>query len=295
MPNPQMVRSQRTVRRATLVSKSSDKIQVMSWEVIEGLQCELGESLVWDAGRLLLLDIPRQRLHTVADGNVATVNLPKRVSAIVPAEGGLLAVTGRSLSEMESDTGALNHVITIPGGDDLPLNDAVTGRDGQLYTGSIDRGGLARAELYAINANLGVTTIFTGLGASNGIDSLSDGRTVVFADTFADVVRVGLDGLRLDVLHPDGVVVDAEDGIWVASWGHGQVLRFNRKGRLDRVLEVPAANVASLAFGGADLDVLFVTTGWSNLDGSGGEVYFGRPGVRGLAPHRFRYLAGQQS
>lgn len=248
---------------------------------------------MWDGRRLLLLDIPRRHLHAVTGGKVATVDLPEHVSAIVPAVDGWLAVTGRALSTIDLGTGALAPLLAIPGPEDLPLNDAVAGRDDRLYTGSIDRSGARRAELYAIDSDLRVTTIATGIGASNGIDTSIDGETVVFADTLADIVRIGLDGPQLEVPHPDGLTVDAEGGIWVASWGHGRILRFDRDGRLDRVLELPAANVSSVAFGGDQLDLLFVTTARSDLDGSGGEVYLGRPGVRGLAPHRFRSRPGR--
>jgi sugar lactone lactonase YvrE len=266
----------------------------MSWEVIEGLRCDLGESPVWDSGRLHLVDIPLRRLHTVVGEEVTTIELAEQVTAVVPAEDGWIAVAGRTINALDPATGRLTPLVSIPDPADLPLNDAVAGPDGRLYAGSVDRSGAARAELYAIDADLRVSTVVSGLGACNGIDTLDDGQTLVFADTFADAVHVGVEGPVLEVPHPDGLTVDAEDGIWVASWGHGRVLRFDRDGRLDRVLEVPAANVASVAFGGEHLDLLFVTTARSGEDGRGGEVYWTRPGFRGRPAHRFRRSPGRR-
>jgi len=259
----------------------------MSWEVIEGLRCELGESPVWDGDRLLLLDIPGRLLHLVEGDRVRAVGLSERVTAIVPGAEGWLAVYGRSLGSVDLRTGAVTTLLTIPGPADVELNDAVVGRDGRLYTGSVDRSMAGRGEIYSIDARLQVEVVATGVGAANGMDTSPDGATLVYADTFADRVTIGIGGPTLEVPHPDGLVVDAEGGIWVASWGHGRILRFDREGRLDRVLELPVANVASLAFGGADLDVLFVTTARSHLGDGGGAVYRQRQDVRGLVPHRF--------
>lgn len=236
-----------------------------------------------------MLDIPRQHLIVLQDGAITAVELRHRVTAVVPAADGWLAIGGRTLYRLDDRTGALDPVLAIEGPADVQLNDAVSGRDGRLYTGSVDRTQAARGELYAVDAQLQVTTVATGLGAANGIDTSPDGDVVVFADTFGDVVHVGPDGPALGVPHPDGLVVDAEGGIWVASWGHGRILRFDPSMQLDRVLEVPAVNVASLAFGGPDLDLLFVTTARSGQDG--GQVFVGRPGPHGLPTQRFRFSA----
>jgi len=57
---------------------------------------------------------------------------------------------------------------------------------------------------------------------------------------------------------------------------------YDERGRLDAVLEVPAENVTSCCFGGADGRSLFVTAAAPN-----GNVYVTQPGVSGPPAHVF--------
>ena len=59
---------------------------------------------------------------------------------------------------------------------------------------------------------------------------------------------------------PDGLCVDATGFVWSAHWGGWRITRYSPDGAIDRVIELPVPNVTSLAFGGTDLDRLFVTT-----------------------------------
>ena len=95
--------------------------------------------------------------------------------------------------------------------------------------------------------------------------------------------------------YPDGMTVDAEGFLWVALFEGWGVYRFAPDGRLDRRIEVPAAQVTSVAFGGPDYDELFITTGQEGFPPGGrpdqphaGGVFRLRPGVRGRPPNRFK-------
>ena len=64
--------------------------------------------------------------------------------------------------------------------------------------------------------------------------------------------------------YPDGCAVDDADRLWVASWGGGRVGQWSpESGRLLGELFVGAGlvtRVSSVAFGGADLSDLYITT-----------------------------------
>jgi sugar lactone lactonase YvrE len=79
--------------------------------------------------------------------------------------------------------------------------------------------------------------------------------------------------------------VDADGGYWICGNEAGRIYRYTPDGRLDRSVDVPAQRVAMCAFGGPDLDVLFVTSirPADAAPGSlAGAVFALRPGARGL-------------
>ena len=60
---------------------------------------------------------------------------------------------------------------------------------------------------------------------------------------------------------PDGMAIDEEDHLWVALFGGGKVVRISPE-TAEIVFEVllPVPNITSYAFGGANLDELYITT-----------------------------------
>lgn len=134
-------------------------------------------------------------------------------------------------------------------------------------------------------------------GASNlwRLDDAVTTRTVSLLDYSRDA---GLTDRRPWVVlpeeagHPDGLTVDAEGGVWVALNGGSAVHRYDDAGRLSAVVEVGARKVTACAFGGRDLDTLFITTSREDLapdeEPAAGSLYAVAPGVRGLPPLPFR-------
>jgi sugar lactone lactonase YvrE len=66
--------------------------------------------------------------------------------------------------------------------------------------------------------------------------------------------------------HPDGIVLDGEDCLWVALWDGWAVRRYAPDGTLLLSIAMPVARVTKIAFGGADLRTAFVTTARVGLD-----------------------------
>jgi sugar lactone lactonase YvrE len=58
----------------------------------------------------------------------------------------------------------------------------------------------------------------------------------------------------------DGMTIDSEGMLWIAVAGSGEVRRYSPRGEVDTVVRVPVACPTSVAFGGEDLDDLYITT-----------------------------------
>ena len=72
----------------------------------------------------------------------------------------------------------------------------------------------------------------------------------------ADTGVLDLDG------SPDGMTIDSEGMLWVAMCHGGMVVRINpQSGELVQRVDVPCVETTACAFGGTNLDRLFITTG----------------------------------
>jgi len=92
---------------------------------------------------------------------------------------------------------------------------------------------------------------------------------------------------------PDGAAVDTDGGYWTCANDAGQLHRFRPDGRLDRSIAVPVSKPSMCAFGGPELEHLFITSivPGAPVDGFDaaldGAVLVTRPGARGIAEPRF--------
>jgi sugar lactone lactonase YvrE len=94
---------------------------------------------------------------------------------------------------------------------------------------------------------------------------------------------------------PDGMTIDSEDMVWAAVWGGGKVIRIDPE-RHEKLLEIylPVPHVSSVAFGGAGLTELFITSARLGLSEEqlkkyplSGGLFVIETGVRGTKLHRF--------
>jgi sugar lactone lactonase YvrE len=238
-------------------------------------RAELGEGPRWDAatGRLLWVDIEGRLLHvsdpeTGADRAIAVDN---RVGVGVPMSDGrvLLALADR-LAALDLENEAVETLAPMPHGARLRLNDGACDPQGRFWVGSLELEFAERAgSLYRYDGEL--VEVLAGVTLSNGIGWSPDGSLMYYVDTLTYGVDVfDFDGLPVNrrrfatiergVGAPDGLTVDDEGGVWVALYGGSAVRRYAADGRLAEIVELPARNVTSCCFGGAERRRLFITT-----------------------------------
>jgi sugar lactone lactonase YvrE len=93
---------------------------------------------------------------------------------------------------------------------------------------------------------------------------------------------------------PDGLTVDREGFVWSAQPHFGRLVRYDPKGKIERIIELPVTRGTSCMFGGENLDILYVTTMRATLTDEqlaeeplAGSLLALRPGVRGIAETPF--------
>jgi len=191
----------------------------------------------------------------------------------------------------------------LPG---MRFNDGRCDRQGRFRAGTMlmDMGAARPSGVfYGLEQDGSLAPLVSDLMVPNGLAFSPDGRTMYLSDSHPKVQRIWafdydidtgrLSGRRLFVDmnplpgRPDGAAVDADGCYWICGNDAGLVHRFTPAGKLDRSLALPVKKPAMCAFGGPQLDTLYVTsirpegTDLSDQPLAGG-VFALRPGVRGL-------------
>jgi sugar lactone lactonase YvrE len=246
----------------------------------------LAEGPLWDAdrSRLLWVDILAGAVleGTLDDGRIEVTgrhDFDGMVGAVAVADDGTLLVAAQEgLAVVRPDGTRADGPRVVPAGKKRRLNDGKTDPAGRFLVGTMSLDGESDSEvLVRLEADGSLTTLDDDLTLSNGLAWSADGRTMYSVDTLRRTVFVrsydaasGAVGerrthLRLDDGIPDGIALDADEHLWVAVHGAGQVRRFAPDGSLVDHVEVPAPHSTSVAFAGDDLRTLVITTAFGEL------------------------------
>jgi len=156
------------------------------------------------------------------------------------------------------------------------LNDGRVDRQGRFWVGSIVEQQHApdqSASLFCLNHHQQVSSHLTGLRISNSLCWSLDSTRLYHADSPSHQIKVydfdavsgTLSNGRVfvqtaDSVEPDGSCIDAENHLWNAEWGGQRLVRYTPNGDLSFVLPVPVSQPTCMAFGGAAMTLLFVTS-----------------------------------
>ena len=242
----------------------------------------LGEGPLWDVEtqRLWFVDsLGRRIFRCTGDGaEMRAWTVPSPIGAMcLRTGGGAIVALADGFHALDLETGALHHIVDPePERPGNRMNDGKVDPAGRFLCGSMDMGETApTGSLWRLDPDLSVHEIERGIICSNGPCFAPDGRTLYFADSFSGAIsafdydpRNGLAVNRRTFATPpadrggapDGATVDAEGCLWTALVFDGRILRLAPDGTVDRIIEMPVRKITSLAFGGADLATLFVTS-----------------------------------
>lgn len=242
----------------------------------------VGESPVWNMADACLysVDIWASLVRRRPIGSAgAAFAMPEMAALVVPATRGVVVGLESMLVGLDPGTGVVTP-IGAPAGHpgSHRFNDAVVDIAGNLLVGTMQKSHVGAAPVGCLYhfAGGGWQQLAAGFWTINGLAFSPDGRTLYFSDSHPSVRRVwacdydpaaGVLGPRRVFAamdgwagRPDGATVDADGNYWIAGVGGGVVYGFDASGRRLADIHLPVENPTRVAFGGPQLDILYVTS-----------------------------------
>jgi sugar lactone lactonase YvrE len=273
-------------------------------------KAQLGEGALWHPteNKLYWVNIEGRTLHIYDPVTRENQSfwVKERVGTVVPVKnGGALVALQNGIHFIDTRTGRLQFIVNPLTNDNIRFNDGKCDPSGWFWVGSMHlRFAEGAASLYRMDKDRTIHKMLDGVTVSNGIAWTKNKKTMYYVDSHLRRIDAfdynDADGTltnRRAVVtipegggSPDGISLDAEGKIWAALWGANAVGRFDpQTGELLQKIEVPAPNVSSCAFGGKNLDTLYITTARGELSEAqlaayplSGGLFSVKPGVSGV-------------
>ena len=256
-------------------------------EVLLESIANLGEGPVWDYEKNILyfVDIDGCKINIYNPKTAANSQLmtPGRIGMMALGSAGdiLYCAIENGIYvydfgvESQGFTPIIENIFPAP----MRFNDGKCDTAGRLYVGSLDFSGEKKAELYMFcgesAADIKVKSCEKNVDISNGIAFSNDGKYMYYIDTPTGFLwrydydeatghlenRTAVIDYREEKGSFDGMTIDSEGALWIASWGGFSITKYDPvSGKKLDVIDIPAPNVTSCEFGGEDLSTLFITT-----------------------------------
>ncbi len=281
----------------------------------------LGEGTIWDDQRACLfwVDIFEGILHQfIPDtGEHKTIKTGGFLGSVVPSEKeALILLVDRSFVSLDwkkekfKTIGEVEKELT-----GNRFNDGKCDPAGRFWAGTMPQAeDKPSGSLYCLNNDRSIEKKLDNISISNGIVWTSDQQTMYYIDTPTKQVwgfdydnrngNISNKRVVIDVPEqegfPDGMTIDSEDNLWIAHWGGYQVAQWDPiTGEKIFSVKLPVSQVTSCAFGGEELDQLYISCARKGLSDAALEqeplagslfVYDTQGDYQGVPANRFSGL-----
>lgn len=281
------------------------------------VQNQLGETPIWEPHEMALYWVdwggrPTCRFEP-ATGELTTFAMNAPVTALARrASGGWIAIAQDGIYLWDPVINISKVIVgpPRPAKPEICYNDGAVDHQGRLLVGTVNMEDPFAPEgsLYRLDPDGSLHELDTGYATANGIGISPDGERVYVTDMrHNQIVVLDYDASQGTVCNrrlfarvptedgmPDGLIVDAENFVWSGHWDGWKMTRYDPDGKIERQIRFPVQHVVSFAFGGRDLDELFVTTAWWGFDEEkrnhqplAGDLFRVETGVTGLLEPAF--------
>lgn len=249
-------------------------------------KCDLGEGPLWDPVALALywVDSLAPALYRLDYRSQVTQVWPlagKSVGSLaIREQGGLVLAMDQGFYFFSPQTGKLALIDEpLQGRHGVRFNDGKVDPFGSFIAGAmnIDHSDSEDCSLYRLTKDLQVEEISSGFSTFNG---------PCFNKTGTRLYLTGRPGAGIEMLpysadqqpgpartvfkgvNCDGATVDSQGYLWTAQWSDHCIVRLTPSGEVDTKIFFPGQIVSSVMFGGPDLDLIYVTTVGTQVNGA---------------------------
>lgn len=259
----------------------------------------LGECPVWSAQerRLYWMDLlePALYAYEYGSGAISGWPMPEYLGGLALRQGGGLVLGLQTrVAAFNPASGRLETLFQFADIDGaMRFNDGKADARGRFWIGNMKDPGLAPAgeeisdadkegagALWVLDADGSFQARESGFTTPNGFAWSLDDSLLYLADSHREAIYVHDYDLesgtfanrrlfassRGEAGVPDGACLDAEGCLWSARHGGGCIVRYQPDGVVAARIDLPVTLPTSLAFGGPELDTLYVTTSSDGLD-----------------------------
>lgn len=252
----------------------------------------LGEGPLWDprSATLYWVDITGQQLRQLQleRNQEHSHSFDQAVCAVATTSDreGMLLALAKQIVRIDAAGDILEVLCQIEA--DLPenrCNDAKVDPAGRFWVGTMHQQAKPGCgSLYRIGPDRQPVRMLEGLSIPNGMAWSQDARTMFYVDSpTREIWAFDFDPSDSSIRRkrtviaipesmgvPDGMCIDRNGMLWVAHWGDGMVRRWNpSNGSHIDSIAIQDSLSTSCAFGGPNLDELFITSAADGQDSSG--------------------------
>ena len=282
----------------------------MNIRAISDVVSDLGEGPIWSpqTNCVTWTDITQNKFHTadLDTGATKSFSAPSMVGAIAHTRGGdYVAATQVGFAHVSID-GKFSPLHTFLAAD-MRMNDGKVDPVGRFWAGSMALSfEKNRGSLYVLEKDGSYSPVLHDVTLSNGMGWSPEAAHFYYIDSIPGVLkrfdyesvhgRISnpVDLITFDTSKgiPDGMSITSDGKIVVALWDGGRVELYEPSGKKISEIKVGVSRPTSCTFGGADGDVLIVTTASQGIDLdkeplAGKILAVTGTGLSGLPAHRY--------
>ena len=290
------------------------EIKTAEPKVVWKLNCILGEGTLWvkEHNSIYFVDIKKKKIHilNVKNKKRKVIKVNKQIGFIAHIKKNIFILgIEREIRIVNLKSKKVIKSIVIE--EDLSnnrINDGKTDPKGRLWFGTMDNPerSIKNGSLYCLDKDLIIHKVDTGYFITNGPAFLNENnfyhtdsrRRIIYKlkiNKYLKIIKKEV-FIKLNSKNgsPDGMTLDRNKNLWVATYGGAKLLVFNKNGKLKHTVKFPAKNITNCTFGGKNNTEIFVTTAKKSMNKSelqrysfSGSLFSVKSNIKGLNQKNF--------